>query len=200
MVITQEREGVRLVAFRKAAHTSLVNTFLSNRGEDVVRGHKSGRGRDKHTASVTVAFFRNPLARLVSAYNHFIVSSQLPNSLDKFGYQHGMDFAQFINLTLSIPDHQIDPHLRSQTHQLCEAFEEHFTNTIWIGQVENLATTSWREMRDFTGLQNTPDFVPAFNAKGHDPWPTYYTAALARKALEGRFFDDYKTWQSRLWQ
>lgn len=199
MIITREREGVRLVAFRKAAHTSIVNSFLTKRGEDVVRGGKSRR-RDELTASITVAFFRNPLARLVSAYNHLVRGDdELRDSLQHSGYRHGMEFDQFVEITLSIPDSMTDLHLRSQTWQLCEAFEEHHTDVIWIGQVENLNTTSWRELRDFTGLA-MPDFVPAFNARGHPPWSSYYTEALAHKALAARFFDDYTTWVSRLWR
>ena len=199
MIVTREREGVRLVAYRKAAHTSITNTFLTDRGEDVVRGQKQGRGRDQRSAAITVTFFRNPLARLVSAWNHLLCGDDPRSSLDRFGYTHRMKFDKFLELTLSIPDTEIDLHLASQSYQLCLALEKHHPDVIWVGQLENLATTSWREMRDFTGLV-LPDFVPRFNAKGYKPWPTYYTEALAHRALQARFFDDYRTWQSRLWQ
>lgn len=201
MIITREREGVRLVAFRKSANATIVNSFCTNRGEDVVRGGKTMRYPDKHAASVTVAFFRNPLARLVSAYNHLVRGDEgLHDSLHKWGYKHGMEFDYFIDLTLAIPDKEIDLHLRSQVRQLADALEEHHTEIVWIGQVEQLATSSWREMRDVTGLQ-TPDFVPAFNARGHPPWPTYYTPTLAAKVFKARCFSgDYEVWQSRMWR
>jgi hypothetical protein len=200
VIITRHRFGVQLVAFRKSAHTSIVNTFCSRAGEDVVRGSSNYGYDDADTTSITVAFFRNPLARLVSAYNHLVCAEDgLHSGLQKFGYQHGMDFGQFIDLTLSIPDNKIDLHLRSQTWQLCEALEHHYTTVVWLGQVEQLPA-HWRQMQNFTAIWDTPDAPPMFNGRLHRPWPMYYTVDLAHRVLTDRYFDDYKTWQSRLWQ
>jgi hypothetical protein len=201
MIIARERFNIRLVAFRKAAHTSIINTFCTRSGEEVVRGANAApvAFTDTLTASITVAFFRNPLARLVSAYEDLVNGAELYAGLAMWGYEHEMDFEDFIQLTVALPDKEIDLHLASQSYQLCEAFEEHHTDVIWIGQVEQLPA-HWLEMQNFTALWDMPDTLPNFNARTHPPWPTYYTEALAHKALDTRYFDDYKTWQSRLWQ
>lgn len=197
MIITKQRQNVRLVAFRKSAHTSIVNTFCTLAGEEVERGAGAGVFRDENTATITVTFFRNPLARLVSAYNHLVVSEP-ESSLTKWGYHPRMGFAEFIRLTVSIPDDKLDLHLQSQCRQLCEALEQHMTHMVWIGQVE-LLMTHWTEMKNVTDLQDTPVIPANFNAKEYKPWPEYYTPDLERQAMSA-FRDDYLVWGSRIWQ
>lgn len=198
MIITRQRDNVRLLAFRKSAHTSLINTFCTEDGSDVVRG-TMGEYKDSSSASVTIAFFRNPLARLVSAYNHLVAGDELHGGLAMWGYEHEMDFEDFIRLTIQLPDKEIDLHFASQSYQTCLALEEHFTEVIWLGQVEQLPM-HWLEMQNFTGLWNTPNFLPNFNERPHKPWPLYYTQELVHEALSGRYMDDYRRWASREWR
>lgn len=200
MIITCERFNIRLVAFRKSAHTSIVNTFCTRSGEEVARGASAPSDfKDRGNASITVAFFRHPLARLVSAYEQMVNGAELHAGLAMWGYEHEMDFADFVRLTLAIPDKEIDLHLASQSYQLCLALEEHNTEIIWIGLVEQLPT-HWLEMQNFTALWDMPDTLPNFNARTHPPWPTYYTPDLIGYVLDSRYMGDVSVWETRRWR
>jgi hypothetical protein len=196
VIITRQRQNVRLVAYRKSAHTSLINAFCNESVEEVTRatpGH-----RDKKTAAITVSFFRHPLARLVSAYNHLVVSEP-ESTLTQWGYEQSMDFHDFIALTLRLPDKEIDLHLASQSYQLSLALEDHHTDVVWIGQVEE-AMSDWHRMMRFTGLRLPVVPLPTFNRKAHPPWPMYYTPELIRDVLHSRYMGDHSVWETRHWR
>lgn len=197
MIITKERRSVRLLAFRKSAHTTILNSFCNN---DAVIKRGANGYQDMNTASITVMFLRNPLARLVSAYHHLIAGGEtLHEGLRKLGYVKKMPFAEFLDQTMAISDADQDWHLKSQRWQISRAQEKHHTAIMWVGRVEHL-WRDWLEMLEFTGLDIPEVLLPNFNARKHPPWPTYYTSEQIQRALRHRFSEDFHIWQTRVWR
>jgi len=63
-------------------------------------------------------FVRNPYDRLYSAYKNKVVEpvhSGAKNILENHGVELGMGFKEFVDIVVSIPDRDIDRHLRSQS-------------------------------------------------------------------------------------
>ncbi|PHS73636.1 MAG: hypothetical protein COB22_00045 [Cycloclasticus sp.] len=64
------------------------------------------------------AFVRNPYDRLYSAYKNKVIQPLKVNGKNIFehhGIELGISFKQFVDIVISIPDNEIDRHLRSQS-------------------------------------------------------------------------------------
>ncbi|PZQ14266.1 MAG: hypothetical protein DI565_12630 [Ancylobacter novellus] len=65
------------------------------------------------------AFVRNPFDRIVSCYgNKMLDEKALTEPMEKAGYRLNMSFADFVDLTVSIPDAELDPHFMPQSEML----------------------------------------------------------------------------------
>jgi len=124
-----QRHGVRIVAFNKCGHATIINSFTAAVGEKPHRGPSSLQdisqiGDAKKAAKwdepiVTLAFFRHPLARVASVWNKLMRDTWYV-SFKTYGFEKGMDFEAFCLHLLSIQDALVDPHLRPQA----ESFHE----------------------------------------------------------------------------
>ncbi len=124
-----QRNGVRLVAFNKCGHASIINTFNAAPGEKPQRG-PSGldpvtlKGDYKKAETwpepvVTLAYFRHPLARIASVWNKLMRDTWY-TSFHAYGFEKGMSFEAFCKHVMFIRDQPLDPHLRPQA----ESFRE----------------------------------------------------------------------------
>ena len=65
------------------------------------------------------AFVRNPFDRIVSCYgNKMLDEKALTEPMAEAGYRLNMSFADFVDLTVSIPDADLDPHFMPQSQML----------------------------------------------------------------------------------
>ena len=176
MAVAAQRHGVRVVAFQKCGHTSIINSFKTPCGEDVVRG---ADGLDDMFAGVatndwphpvaTIAYLRHPLSRLVSVYNHLVLGTYREN-FDQFGMYAGMPFAIFCDrLCDHSTDVDLDPHTKRQAVSLVEMSDD---TTLWLARLEEI-NQRWPAMVDTFGLACVRE--PAhFNNKARVPWPLMY--------------------------
>jgi hypothetical protein len=122
-----QRDGVRLIAFNKSGHTSVVNMFMTSPGGTVDRGPKPHdadtlRGDIKKAEKwpepiVTAAFIRHPLARIVSGWNH-LNREHFYTPFKTYGFTPEMDFEQYVQRLLRVmashnPE-KVDPHFQPQ--------------------------------------------------------------------------------------
>ena len=87
-----QRNGVRIVAFNKSGHASIVNTFSCSAGKDPQRGERGlevlrgtwDKAKDFPQPHVTITYFRHPLARVASVYNYFFTLAREEQMSKKF--------------------------------------------------------------------------------------------------------------------
>ncbi len=124
-----QRHCVRIVAFNKCGHASIVNAFTAAPGEKPSRGPNSLQNisqiGDYKAAQkwaepiVTLAYFRHPLARVASVWNR-LMNNTWYVSFASHGFEKGMTFKAFCLhlLTLNVPEEceyrPLDPHLKPQ--------------------------------------------------------------------------------------
>lgn len=135
------------------------------------------------------AFTRNPLTRLVSAYENKINTNQPYQPLTQryFGafYQH-MPFREFVEKVCKIPDWRADEHFISQSYEI---YPEGTDKTDFIGRVEDFS-------EDITYIRNKFDLSepPRSNkstwSSGRD-LSHYYNQELAEKVYR-RYESDFK--------
>lgn len=210
MTHVYQRHGVRMVSFNKSGHKSIVQGFMSEPGNEdstkmvgqTLRGGlrpKSVQPWDEWPAPlVTLAYFRHPLARVASVWNHLFRERAGYTPLEKFGFTEGMIFSEFVHhlLTIDVND-EMDLHLMPQDR----AFQRCTTNTLTteiyrLDQIE----TAWPKMCRTWGLQCRPDALylnsRAENYPAGKPW-TYMWHDLQDEAtalLGGLYAGDFTTW------
>lgn len=124
-----QRHAVRIVAFNKCGHATIVNSFTAAVGEKPHRGPNSLQSisqiGDYKAAKiwaepiVTIAFFRHPLARVTSVWNKLMRETWYA-PFSPLGFEKGMDFKAFCKHLLFIRECDLDPHLRTQAEQFRE--------------------------------------------------------------------------------
>jgi len=168
MTVLAQRGGVRVVAFNKAGHTSIINSFLTPRKKKIMRGgtpallntsdeasHIGGYRGDLTNChewpkpEIIVSFIRNPVRRALSAYQHFMVRkiTKSADGTQTFGRQSfadlgfviGMTFPQFCE-HLATVDLLVDAHLRPQVSDLAEAGALAECNSFIIAPLEKFDT------------------------------------------------------------
>ena len=216
MSVVAQRDGVRVVAFNKCGHTSIINMFLTPADKELVRGAAPairisnaapvlqevyrGTAMDAQhwpEPELTITFFRNPLQRALSAYEHFIIRTLdevdgVPTlgreSFTKLGFTVGMSWYEFC-AHLGKIDLSADDHLKSQA----QSFTEVFTGgEVYGGQLEQLSTT-WPLIVDQYGLDCTKE-VPQYNEAKYDRERMLSTAAYTR--FDQLYGADRRYWEA----
>lgn len=210
-MVAIQHERIRLVAFQKCGHTSLINMFQTPRDQSVVRGmapavkvsgqdtspgvfYKGDDTTDWPESEWTLAFFRNPLQRAYSAYQHFIIRTlsyplvSVPSlgrkQFVELGFEAGMTFLEFCE-HLAIIDLNYDPHLRPQATSFNRAACGHR----WLCQLERL-DTAWPETVEHFDLPCTKEVVD-FNAANYEPCLVDGPEA---GIIEVLYAEDYEIW------
>jgi len=198
-----------MIAYNKCGHTTIVNTFLTPPGESIERGAPQAyrpaiRVSNEEAATVrtyrgspeaaqewpepkvTITFFRNPLARALSAYQHFIVRT-LRESFINLGFRADMNFSAFC-LHLNNVDLNADNHLKPQ----CVGFQEVYAGgEVYGGQLEQLYTT-WPLLVEQYGLDCTTE-VAHFNAAAYN---LETLTGIRREMFQKLYADDYALWEA----
>jgi hypothetical protein len=200
-----QRDGVRICAFNKSAHTSIVNAFCTDAGQAINRGSNTGanekvlRGRGKNRLAWpepdhTYVFIRHPLARTVSAWNHLNQANETPvyGRFRKLGFVPGCPFPEFVaHLTTFFPNDIEDEHLRPQTLQAAEALPNCPPPT--VVRTEQL-DIEWPRMVQRTGLTCTTE-IPHFNS--HETLEAFDRDYTMATQLIGFYNADYLAWCNR---
>jgi len=213
VAVVAQRNGVRVVAFQKCGHTSIINMFLTPADMSIVRGDAPAvRNSGDEAAAIgayrgslavslnwpkpefTIAFFREPIRRTLSAYQHFVVRTLKDiggvktlgrRSFTDLGYDADMTFPEFCG-HLQYVNLQADNHLRPQTEALMVAGY----GTVFGRQLEELSY-EWPILVDFLELDCTKE-VATFNAAEYDV--TEHLAGNHVAIIEQLYEDDYILW------
>jgi hypothetical protein len=158
MAVVNQKGGIRVVAPNKCGHTSVINMFRTRRDKEPesVKLHKHCRDdfSEWPAAKYTLIFFRDPLARAVSAYEHFIARTLRINARRKSGYSNfahygftpEMKFLEYVKHLATI-DISCDPHLLPQSDSLLRSG----SGELIVGQLERFAE-QWPLLVDYLGL------------------------------------------------
>ena len=214
MSVVIQHKNIRVVTFQKCGHTSIINMFQTPADQAINRGaspnvyvskdeeapvfYKGTDTDDWPDAEITIAFFRNPLQRAYSAYQHFIIRT-LSNELvsvpslgrkqfTELGFTAGMTFLEFCE-HLKTVDLDYDPHLRPQITSFVAAK----SGFDIINQLENIHR-SWPELVEDFNMSCTKAVV-YFNSANYDPWPE---DSLEGHIIRSLYDEDYHTWDMAL--
>lgn len=214
MTAIAQREHVRVVAFNKCGHTSIINTFMSHRDGFVnpepatVNSHEVRRAEgyvgnlidvDLSTwpePEVVIAFLRNPVYRVLSAYQHFFVRTMLSISIVRFrdnfqkvGFTRGMSFSEFVDHLLTV-DLTFDPHLSPCIPDLISVGGD---RQYLLAPLE-LIGDCWPLAMDNVGLADVPSQVYHKNKGDYNP-DDYLTPDLY-DAIRELYSEDYNLWET----
>jgi len=212
VAIIAQRNGVRVVAFQKCGSTSIINMFLTPAGMPLIRGtapalntpsvrntgdeaaaiggHRgdAAAAQDWPKPELTIAFFRNPLMRILSAYEHFLVRTVRDPFLE-LGFTTDMDFPKFC-LHLRNIDLSIDNHLKPQIQSYTEA--SGLPPQVYGGQLEQLDIT-WPLLVEQYGLDCTLE-IPQYNAAEYETEGRLTGARL--DLFKQLYAADYRMWEA----
>jgi len=194
-----QRDGVRIIAFNKCGHTSVVNTFKCKRGDVVNRGHqglevlqgKPGDVQDWPQAAVTVAYFRHPLARIASVYMNLVVKTFREN-FSQIGMHAHMTFQDFCETLLENSDWLVnDDHLAPQYDNYQTAADG---TSEYVSRLEEISMR-WPLMVQAFSMDCTTQ-IAYFN-RGDYKWPLMYHrhSKPLVNALLSLYGLDYATWR-----
>jgi hypothetical protein len=188
MAVVAQRNGVRMIAYQKCGHTSIINMFRTPAGESVQRGRTFDElcgttedAQDWPKPDTIITFFRHPLLRALSTYEHFLVRGiQHPvnspvisfdgeetkqgkpslgrQSFTDLGFTADMDFPAFV-LHLRNIELCADKHLKPQAISFWEAYDGRAS--VYAGQLEQLHIT-WPLIVEQYGLDCTLE-IPRYN-------------------------------------
>jgi len=200
-----QRNSVRIVAFNKCGHATIINSFSTAPGEKPHRGQNS---LDKHTLKgdaakaqawdqplVTIAYFRHPLARIASVWNKLMRDTWYA-SFHQYGFTKGMTFEAFCRHVLFIQHDALDPHLKPQ----CESFREcRGWNDTCIYRLDEMSY-AWPQMVRTWDLDCTTNIVHMNRADYPDgkPWTALYEGHedLIAQLLD-MYGEDLHIWRER---
>jgi hypothetical protein len=208
MTHTVQRNGVRLVAFNKSGHTSLIASFMTpptvtvTSGkrpleDETLRGGSTFAVRDWPLPLVNIAFFRHPLKRLFSAWNH-LTQQHLYGPFKAIGIKRHVtwpDFAEEISSYLW-QHTKPDPHVESQYAMFLRVCDIKAPNLFF--RLESSAD-NWERMVEWYDLDCVlrPQIL---NANGYDspsyPWSKAYEniPIRTRTSLNNYYVDDLRIW------
>ena len=205
MAVVAQWGPVRVVAFNKCGHTSVINMFLTPRGETPVRGRSavlnSGEEAKKLGAyrgdlaackewpdpELVVAFFREPIRRALSAYQHFIVRTSRKPFQD-LGFTADMSFKDFV-MHLRKIDLSADAHLEPQFLAFDQATPKNTRATLY--RIEDL-DLAWPNMVKELGLNCTTE-VMHYNQGNYDPYQ-YITDPEIVEVIDDLYQSDNMVW------
>jgi len=201
-----QRHGVRIVAFNKCGHTSIVNAFQTKPGDYPQRGKNKlaieslvgdyEKARNWDYPIVTIAYFRHPLARLASVWNHLMRQSWY-SSFKSMGFERDMTFPQFLEKLLQEKGNYLDPHVKHQHLNFREC--RGWLGDTWIARLDEIATV-WPQMVRTWDLDCTTN-IAHFNREEYPaglPWTSLYVGheQLAFDLL--KMYDlDLHIWRNR---
>lgn len=190
------------ISISKNANSTINRMFLDKLGIDYDPENYHSIHGPKHDRSISqrkflrldtedifvFAFSRNPLTRLVSAYENKVVQeSYQPIMQNYFGAIYpDMPFAEFVRAVCRIPDWWSDEHFRSQSSDI---FPRGKDKVDYIGSVENLSEDI-QPVRNKLGLPQ-PKTTNTTKSKSERDMSDYYTQDLAA-AIYRRYRDDFK--------
>ena len=199
MAVVAQYEGTRIVAFQKCGHASLINTFLTPAGEvaklrrgAMLSGALKGtttEARDWPDPDLTIAFFRHPLERAISAYENFFVRTWR-TEFEALGFTPDMSFVQFLSHLTTI-DLSVDAHLKPQAISYFEGYLH--SAEVYAGRLEQVGIT-WPlvvEQYNLHCTKNVAHFNTAFYAYDQYILPQIHIAPF--RAL---YADDYALWEA----
>lgn len=223
MSVVAQREARRVITFQKCGHTSVINMFMTPAGQSVARGatpavrisgqpvpevYKGFSDAVSHwpPAKVSIAVFRNPFERALSAYQHFIVRTlqsdevvvgaagtskkyggvptQGRTTFTQLGFDHEMSFSDFVQHLGSI-DLCYDKHLKPQAI----SFREAASGLVHGIQLEQLHV-QWPLLVRAFDLPCTTE-VAEFNAADYTADSDHWSYALVTQL----YADDLKLWE-----
>ena len=213
MAVVAQRDGVRVIAFQKCGHTSIINMFLTAPGDEVVRGakpavllsgpdypppakvYKGSSAHDWPKADITIAFFRHPLQRTYSTYEHFIIRTLVHplisapslgrKQFTELGFKANMSIEDFCEHLTTI-DLDYDKHLKPQA----TSFNELRTDNVWMGRLENL-NEQWPLLVESLRLPCAKE-VAHFNAASYES----YQPGPHVQIIEDLYAEDYELWHN----
>ena len=205
MSVIVQRDGIRIITFQKCGHTSIVNMFQTPAGQDIVRGttpavlisgadmpvmYKGFDASEWPEPRLTLAFFREPVKRARSAYEHFIVRTAKAGlvglatadheSFTKLGFNLKMTFTEFCEHLHHI-DLNLDNHLKPQTTSFIAALN----GANYIYKLEDLSVC-WPRLVKELDLPCTTHVVRFNEAK--------YDTTQQDDSINQLYADDYDLW------
>ena len=166
-----EKEKIGYIRIRKVASSSINHCLIqhianNNNQQDVIIDkalHKATEARySSHIPHSVIrrdlkgkyflfAFVRNPLLRAYSTYKHKIILPEMAGKnhvLSNREFYFGMDFTEFVDVIVKLPDDIIDRHLRSQSWFLRD---DQGLLPDYIGKLENF-DADWEFLSNKYGL------------------------------------------------
>jgi hypothetical protein len=198
MTVLAQRDGVRVVAFNKCGHTSIINTFMSTKEDlpnttDRARALGGYQGdltnfQDWPEPEVIVSFLRNPAHRALSAYHHFCVRKER-YKFKELGFEFGMSFPDYVDHLLTV-DLTVDAHLAPFIDDLVTAGGDR----VYVLAPLELIGECWPIAMDNVGLADVPREVLHKNKGGYQA-EDYMRFDLHEK-LRGLYCEDYNLWET----
>lgn len=210
MTVVAQRNGVRVVAFNKCGHSSIINTFIQHRRgfvnpepatipsnqvntdpDALVKALRSQSDSivDWPDPHLLIAVIRNPVHRALSAYQHFIIRKER-YKFTELGFSRLDIFRNFVNHMRTV-DLTADPHLAPYTPDLLKMGGDRYTTALLPLELINEA---WPIAISNAGLDDVPLEVWHKNAGGYDS--ELYLHPNQVEILEELYSQDYKLWQA----
>jgi len=201
-----QRHSVRIVAFNKCGHASIINSFTAAVGEKPHRGPSSlqdisqigdyKKAKTWDEPIVTIAFFRHPLARVASVWNKLMRETWY-TSFHAHGFTKGMTFEEFCEHLLFIQHDNPDPHLRPQADQFREC--RGWSGDTYIMRLDEIST-AWPQMIRTWDLDCTTQMLHLNRSHYPDgkPWTAMYEGReqIAFNLCE-MYREDLQIWRDR---
>jgi hypothetical protein len=208
MTALAQRDGVRVVAFNKCGHTSIINTFMSPRegfqnpqpatiaSSEIAKvdGYRCNLLDDEWRSwpepEFIVSFLRDPVQRIISAHQHFCVRKER-YKFKELGFKFGMSFPEFVDHLLTV-DISADPHLSPCIDDLftVSGDDKHCI----LAPLENIQE-AWPQIMAVVGLVDVPREVYHKNKGEYDLRTTSYGQDLHDKIRE-LYREDYALWEA----
>lgn len=178
-----QRHSIRIVAFNKCGHATIINSFTAAVGEKPHRGPSSLQdisqiGDWKKAATwdepvVTLAYFRHPLARVASVWNK-LMRVEYYLTLRPLGFVEGMSFGAFCLHLLAIDRDNLDPHLKPQAASFRQC--RGWNGDTYIMRLDEIST-AWPQMVRTWGLDCTTETIHLNRSDYPDglPWTALYS-------------------------
>ena len=113
----------------------------TNDETELITLRKARKFRHSH---VSFSFVRNPFDRLIAAYNNKVIEiDEPPLPMQRMGVQHGMAFADFLDVLIATPLNRYDVHVLPQTQLLCLGRQ---IVPKFVGRVEQI-NDHWSQLR-----------------------------------------------------
>ena len=157
------------------------------------------QARRLRSSHFSLSFVRNPVDRLVAAYNSKMLEiDDVPLPMKKMGLWHGMAFDEFIETVCKADPDLMDNHVRPQAEML---LSDNKLVPKFVGRMEHM-NDHWRRLRRRMKLEGLPSLgaIPQKNVRRegrNDIRILFHSTALIDMVIEryegdfNRFYSDY---------